>query len=138
MNALEFVAAMPKSSAAAVIIRNAEGKILVQDHVKHNFLTMPIGGVEPGESHRTAIIRELQEELGIEKAAFTTILTGDIKCGDQWVDTHIFEVAIYHGEIINKEPHKHRSLMWYSKEELLALRSVGVRISSTLEAWLLM
>ena len=136
MNALDFVATLPKMKAVAVIIRNQDGKILVQDHVKYNFLTCPVGAVEHGELHSDAMIRELKEELDIEAGEMTLLLTGNIRCGDSWVDTHIFELQTYRGEITNKEPHKHRSLMWYSKEELNALRSVKVPLSSTLQVWL--
>ena len=136
MQAVEFVKTMPKLHAVAVIIRNDAGKILVQDHVKHNFLTMPIGMVEPNELHSQAIVRELKEELDIEAGVITTVLTGNIKCGDDWVDTHIFELMTYRGTIVNKEPHKHRSLMWYSVDELKALRAVGVSIGTTLSVWL--
>lgn len=136
MNALDFVATLPKVQGVGVIIRNQDGKILVQDHVKRGFITCPIGTVEHGELHLDAMIRELKEELGIEAGEMSLLLSCNVRCGDIWVDTHIFELQTYRGEITNKEPHKHRSLMWYSKEELNALRSVNVPLGSTLQVWL--
>lgn len=124
------------TAAAAMIIRNLNGEILLQDHIKHNFLTCPIGGVEVDESHSVAIMREMREELGITIMDYTTIYIGDINCGGQLVDTHIFELNSYLGTIRNNEPHKCRGLHWFSPAELKSMMGSGTRISTTLQVYL--
>lgn len=125
------------TQAAAAIIYNDAGALLIQDHVKCNFLTCPIGAVEAGESHAAAMCREMKEELGITVTKFTGVLTGDIDCGELgMIDTWVFRIDEYTGIIENREPQKHRSLTWYQEEELIKLHHSGTKLSTTLKLWL--
>lgn len=61
-----WLAGLPKKSVTVkVIIKSNEGKVLL---VKPNYKEcwqMPGGGVEPGESPKDALVRELGEELDL-------------------------------------------------------------------------
>ena len=95
--------------AAAIIIEDSNGRLLIQDHVKHNFFTMPIGGVDVNETHH------------------------NVPCGSEGdVYTVIFKLVCYKGDITNAEPHKHRSLQWVAPNEI---RGLG-KLSATLTKYL--
>ena len=53
-------------TGAAVIIRNEEGKILLQERTDRNKWGLPGGGQELGENLRQTAVREAYEETGIE------------------------------------------------------------------------
>ena len=55
----------PILSVSAVIMDD-KGRILLEDHIKNGAYTLPGGKVDEGEHIKDAIIRELNEELGIE------------------------------------------------------------------------
>ena len=62
-------AALPKKRLIAhVLMRDADGRVLLCDtHFKTDW-ELPGGIVEPGEPPRTAAVREVREELGIDLA----------------------------------------------------------------------
>jgi 8-oxo-dGTP pyrophosphatase MutT (NUDIX family) len=79
-----------------------------------------IGGhVEPGESPRGALVRELREELGL-----VTELDGPWRT---ITDTDLdFELTLWRatatpGEITNAAPEEHDELRWFTPEELQGL-----------------
>ena len=108
------------------IIRNKENKILIENHVKLQGLSLPGGKCERGEGPLYAILRELREELGIDVATAYQIdrhyfpdipyPKKDNKFAD--FDEYLFKVEAYNGKIENKEPKKHTELLWLSREEL--------------------
>lgn len=104
---------------AGCLIRNEKGEYLIQDHVKHNLLTCPLGWVEAGEHAQSAIVRELWEELGIS-AIVRYYGSEEVNIKGEWTEHTLFNLESYSGEIMNKEPHKHRSLTWMSRAELLS------------------
>ena len=106
------------SQAAGILIKNAEGLYLIQDHVKHNFLTCPLGGVDDGEAPIVAARRELWEELDITNAELTLMGWEHVDLPSGRTAHSLYLLEGYSGKIINKEPHKHRSLTWMSKEEI--------------------
>ncbi|EIX0887024.1 pyrimidine (deoxy)nucleoside triphosphate diphosphatase [Escherichia coli] len=59
------------------------------------------GKVEPDESQRQALVRELREELGIEAAV------------GEYVASHVPD---FHGTL---QAHEHQALVWCSPEEAL-------------------
>ena len=89
---------------AAVIER--EGKILIcqrkpggRHALKWEF---PGGKVEPGEEDRTALARELREELGIEAVVGEALAAYDFRYGEAAVThLHFFRVREFAGEIRN-------------------------------------
>jgi glycerol 3-phosphatase-2 len=51
--------------AAAALIPDAEGRILLQQRSDNGHWGMPGGGVEPGEPIGQAVVREVMEEMGL-------------------------------------------------------------------------
>ena len=52
--------------AVLAIMVNQEGKILIGSSPRDGGYKLPQGGLDPGEDAITGVIRELQEELGIQ------------------------------------------------------------------------
>ena len=52
-----------RNSARSIIIRN--GKVAMIHSQKYDYYKFPGGGIEPGESHEDALIREVREETGL-------------------------------------------------------------------------
>lgn len=90
--------------------------ILIQFHNKHQMLTIPIGGVEDGETIYEAIVREIKEELGVEKVK----LWGhwEFKHEDIGVNEFMFSVDLLE-EWHNAEPHKHKWMEFKKVGDLL-------------------
>jgi 8-oxo-dGTP pyrophosphatase MutT (NUDIX family) len=58
--------------AAAAVIRDAEGRILLQQQHDETW-SLPAGAVEPGESPSAAVVREVAEETGLVVRAATIL-----------------------------------------------------------------
>lgn len=107
----------------AAVIRNKEGKILMMDHVKFNFWTIPVGKVKPEETVVEGLCVELKEEINIlplnykEVDVNSTVYNRNGK--EVTVIQHIFEIEEYEGGLCNNEPDKHRSIKWMSEEEIM-------------------
>lgn len=62
-----WLARLPKKSVAVkVIIRSKDGRILMVKPIYKPTWQFPGGGVEAGEDPGEALVRELQEELGLQ------------------------------------------------------------------------
>ena len=128
-----------KKPCVSAIIKNKEGKILVQDHVKLDAITLPGGKVENDEDIHDTLERELKEELGI-------IVKRSIQFGNE-VEMGVLEypagsgqymnftqtffgITEYDGEIENKEPNKHKRILWVEPHEV---HELGRPISHVLQ-----
>lgn len=104
----------------AALIRR-DGKLLVCQRTRHQAMPLkwefPGGKVEPGEGAIPALIRELDEELGIN-----AIIGPEVACvRHQYrtgtsVELHFFLVEQYEGELENRI---FRDIQWASPRELL-------------------
>ena len=87
--------------AAAVLLRN-DGKVLLAQRLEGTpypgYWEFPGGKLEPGESAVAALIRELQEELGIEVARAAPWITQRYEYPHAHVELNFFRVFEWHGE----------------------------------------
>lgn len=102
--------------AAAVMLR-AEGQefLLAQrpeGKVYAGYWEFPGGKVEPGESIRAALIRELQEELGITVSACSPWLTREHTYPHATVRLNFWRVTAWDGEIGITAPLEHAAVDW--------------------------
>lgn len=133
---------MEKRTIAA-IIKNDEGKVLIQDHVKTAAYTLPSGKWErdKGETIEDTLKRELFEELGINVNEFHCVYEckfSDIEYpagSGNLTSFHAFYYIIddYSNDVINKEPNKHRDLLWLSSDEIKKLSPKTVVLNAIIE-----
>lgn len=104
---------------AAAVITRPDGSFLLGQRAPETFYTgyweFPGGKVEPGETPREALVRELQEELGITVDAAHPWLTREHIYEHAHVNLHFFEVPEWHGEV---QSHVHAALSWQRAESL--------------------
>jgi 8-oxo-dGTP pyrophosphatase MutT (NUDIX family) len=67
----------PRFVVAAVVLRDADGRVLVVRKRGTSRFMLPGGKIEPGEAPAEAAIRELREEVGAELAPELLVLLGD-------------------------------------------------------------
>jgi len=109
-----------KQVVAALIVR--KDKILICQRTRHQ--TMPLkwefpgGKIEPGEKAKTALRRELEEELGILASIGHKVTTIQHNYGnDSAVELHFFLVVDFTGEVQNRI---FKDVRWVGKEEMPA------------------
>jgi 8-oxo-dGTP diphosphatase len=101
--------------AAGVLLRETEAgaKYLLArrppDKVYAGYWEFPGGKVEPGETFREALMRELREELGIVVTAATPWLCREFAYPHARVRLKFFRVTGWEGEI---EPREHSGVTW--------------------------
>jgi 8-oxo-dGTP diphosphatase len=109
---------MMKHVVAALIVH--DGKILVCQRTRHQ--TMPLkwefpgGKIEDGEQPRAALVRELEEELGIHAtiAEEAARICHEYKSGSA-VELRFFVVREYRGQLENRI---FRDLQWADPKDL--------------------
>jgi 8-oxo-dGTP diphosphatase len=108
--------------AAAVMLRGTAGCeefLLAQrpeGKVYAGYWEFPGGKVEPGESVREALVRELQEELGITVTAATPWLTREFTYPHATVRLNFWRVTRWTGEIGITAPLEHSAVSWLSTQ----------------------
>jgi ADP-ribose pyrophosphatase YjhB (NUDIX family) len=121
---------------AAIVEKN--GKILMLNHVKLNFWTIPIGKIEIGQTIEKALKQELKEEINIIPVKYTKVtqFSKKYKRGKTTVriTSHIFRIDHWRGSIKNNEPEKHRALKWMSMKDLQMMKRAKKLSDSTLYA----
>ncbi len=82
--------------AAAVVER--DGRFLITRRQKgvhlEGYWEFPGGKCEPGETVRACLVRELQEELGVEAAVGHEVLTTSHTYADRTVELHFLECRL--------------------------------------------
>src|SRR4051794_41874846 len=56
---------LPPPPAVAALVRDGEGRILLQRRSDNGRWNLPAGAVDPGESPADAVVREVREETGL-------------------------------------------------------------------------
>lgn len=100
----------PRSNAVALLVTDAEGRVLVLWHAKYRFWTVPLGKIEPGEAGISAAEREAFEELGIvsERVELLDTVYKPVATDDYSdITIALCHVTCYSGTIANREPDKH-------------------------------
>lgn len=111
------------------IIKDNYGRILMQDHVKFNFWTIPIGKADPGESPEDALDKEIEEECAIKvkgKKLLDVKPHSYVRWGNKvTVTKYLYEILDFEGEIKNSEPEKHRELKFMTIDEIMKLNKIS-------------
>lgn len=105
---------MTEVSAAVILREGADGTeyLLAQrpaDKVFAGYWEFPGGKVEAGETYHAALIRELQEELGITVDQVWPWITREFVYPHAHVRLKFFRVLSWHGEI---SPIEHSGIVW--------------------------
>jgi len=107
--------------AAAVMLRDGGQEFLLaqrpEGKVYSGYWEFPGGKVEPGESVRAALIRELQEELGITVTACSPWLTRQFTYPHATVRLNFWRVTAWDGEIGITAPLEHAAVDWQKTGE---------------------
>jgi len=102
--------------AAAVMLRAAGSEFLLaqrpEGKVYAGYWEFPGGKVEPGETVREALVRELREELGISVTACSPWLTRVFTYPHATVRLHFWHVTAWEGEIGITAPLEHSAVDW--------------------------
>lgn len=102
--------------AAAVILRNEGREFLLaqrpEGKVYAGYWEFPGGKLEAGETVREALVRELQEELGITATAATPWLTRQFVYPHATVRLNFWRVTAWEGEIGITAPLEHSAIAW--------------------------
>ena len=127
----------PVHEAISAVLEK-DGKILMMDHVKLNFWTIPIGKIELGDTIEQTLKIELQEEIAVLPIKYHKIgqFTKKYNRGGTKVQitSYIFRVTKWRGTPKNNEPKKHRSIKWMSMDEVEKLGKAKKLSDSTINA----
>lgn len=95
----------------AAVIKNDQDEVLMQDHVKFGFWTIPVGKVMAGDDIVAGLNQEILEECNITVLESKELTTKDYAYErdgkNVHVVSHLYEITKYEGEIKNNEPQKH-------------------------------
>lgn len=127
------------NSVGAIVFNNA-GEVLVVDHIKYNFFTLPIGKARLDEDLKGAMARELFEECNIKVLSLKEVkrIRKEEERRGRLVKMGIvlFKVSDWEGEIFNNEFHKHKSVMFMSIDQLRMVTNNGQNTSWITEMFL--
>ena len=112
-------------SAIYLIIKNSEGKILLQRRqgtkLWPGFLALPAGHVDEGENVYEALSREAKEELSIDVTINDVVDTFAVNRKNKSLPPYFdvyFEINSFKGEIKINEPDKCSELVWADMDNL--------------------
>lgn len=109
----------PTTQVAVGVLINSQDQVLIArrpDHVHQGGLwEFPGGKIEPGETIRTALVRELLEELGIEILAARPLIRIHHVYTDKTVLLDVWRIDRYQGEPHGREG---QPIEWLSPQQL--------------------
>lgn len=84
---------------------------------------VPGGHCEPGETPARALVRELQEELGVTPTAWRRLATvgGPAQEDGAPLVLHLYVVTAWDGAPHNRQPAEHSEIGWFTVEEACRL-----------------
>lgn len=110
---------MRRIHVVAAVIRNAANEILIAERPKDKhqggLWEFPGGKVEEGEAVEAALVRELEEELGIIATQFRPLIQIAHDYPDKQVLLDVWEVSAFHGEAHGRE---NQPVRWVAAEAL--------------------
>lgn len=108
----QIEAALTRVSAAVIVRKDGTEYLLAQrppGKAYAGYWEFPGGKVEAGESFAEALVRELQEELGMTVTAMTPWITRHFVYPHARVEIRFFRVTAWTGEL---HPHEHTDTTW--------------------------
>ncbi len=113
----------PCIDVAAAAIVDGQQRVLLALRAAHrhqgNLWEFPGGKFEPGETAEHALVREIEEELGIRPTQWRPLITVEHQYADKAVRLHVFRVSAWQGEPHGREG---QPLRWASNTELDGLQ----------------
>ncbi len=106
-------------NVVAAVIHNPQGQILIAQRPLHKhqggLWEFAGGKIDDGESAAQALVRELQEELGITATKYRPLLTVEHHYVDKSVRLQVFRVTAFEGEAHGAEG---QPIVWVDAERL--------------------
>jgi 8-oxo-dGTP diphosphatase len=106
-------------NVVAAVIHNPQGQILIAQRPLHKhqggLWEFSGGKIDDGETASQALVRELQEELGITATQYRPLLTVEHHYSDKSVRLQIFRVTAFDGEAHGAEG---QPMVWVSPQDL--------------------
>lgn len=106
-------------NVVAAVIHNAQGQLLLAQRPLHKhqggLWEFAGGKVDEGETAEQALVRELQEELGITATQYRPLLTVEHHYPDKSVRLNVFRVTAFEGEAHGAEG---QPIVWVKPQDL--------------------
>lgn len=113
----------------AAVIKDENGNILMQDHVKFGFWTIPVGKVKKDQSIVEGLKQEVMEECDLEILEYVQMASRNYEYLREGINVkvaaHLFEITKYSGEMKNMEPAKHTEQKFMSLEQIMKLPRIS-------------
>jgi len=113
---------MKKIEVVAAVLINKENKIFCAQRKDAGELALkwefPGGKIEPGESHKEALTREIEEELSTKITLTKFIMTIKHQYKTFHLTMHAYYCKVINGNLTLNE---HKNSKWVAKEDLLQL-----------------
>ena len=110
---------MENVCVAAGVIQRRDGRVLVARRQPGKHMAgaweFPGGKVQPPETPRQALVRELHEELGVEVRQARELMSYEQQYPDRLIELHFFAVEEYRGAPRSRED---QELAWEFPERL--------------------
>ena len=120
---------LQEHDALAAVIRDDSGSVLMLEHRKFGFWTIPLGKALHGQAPLEGLAMELREELGIDLIAATERRCVRLIYWRQGrevpLDLHLIDVDAFSGHPQNLEADKHARLKYMTIGEIADLEATS-------------